>query len=128
MKFLPFLLLLCPGILSAHDVFNPYGFRYVNFETKASDIPYLMDKVAEVDQTIYYRSVSEDVKIEDATVSSITYGFYKGKFSSVEVTALGSVNSDLIFKTLQSTGIQLNKISFIVIICTTYYERNRDKA
>lgn len=77
-----------------------YGFRNLNFEQSIDSCPG-MKLVEEDGDSKYYVRVDEDLRLGNAELKTITYGFYKGKLESVRVKVEGSLNSRALLQVLQ---------------------------
>ncbi|RSK39564.1 hypothetical protein [Hymenobacter perfusus] len=77
-----------------------YGFRGVRFESDTSALP---DRtLAEVGGTTrFYRRTGEVKQLGEGEVSSIRYGFYKGKLALVILETRGITNSRAILAAIQ---------------------------
>ncbi|TGE22792.1 hypothetical protein [Hymenobacter metallicola] len=77
------------------------GFRTYHFGDDVSTIPGLKE-VEKSGDTKYYTKTDENLKIGDADLHSITYGFYKGKLHYVVVRIKGIVDSRKVLAALET--------------------------
>lgn len=95
--------------LTALDAKN--GFRTYHFGDDVSTIPNLKEIEKDGD-TKFYNKTDENLKIGDANLKDIVYGFYKGKLYIVMINTKGLVDSRKVYDALASQyggGYQSNK-------------------
>jgi hypothetical protein len=77
------------------------GFRSYKFGTSIASIKG-MQQIESAGDSKYYRLINEKLKIGEASLTKIAYGFYKGQFSSVLIDVNGDSNCDEVLTVLKS--------------------------
>jgi len=85
---------------SVADLDTKYGFRDLKFETDTSAIDGLVPGEATAVKLLATRP-DDSKKIGQATLNSITYGFYQGKLYEVTIVTKGLTNSHALREVLE---------------------------
>jgi hypothetical protein len=92
-SFLPFfVLLVCSNFTALAFQNEPDGFSGIKWGTNISQLTDML-VVESGKDTLFYCRKNENMKIGDADIDQISYGFYKSRFFQVLVEYKGYVNS-----------------------------------
>lgn len=95
-----------------HMYDEPKGFRGILFGTEFNKVPDMINCIRETKETKACGRKGDKLKIGDAPITGIGYGFYKDKFYVVNIQARGEQTFDSLLETLESTygkGVRPNQ-------------------
>ena len=97
--FVLFVILVCPNQNLFAFQNEPDGFRGIKWGTDIKDLPDMVWKEEDGDIRLYLRK-DDKLKIGDAELDAIRYGFYKGRFYGVFIAFKSLSNATVLKETL----------------------------